>query len=67
MGRRKVQIQPQENEKEKRITLKKRRLGLIKKAMQLSILCGAKVSLSVYNNEDHSMVHYSSDGNFSKA
>ena len=45
-----------------RKAFKKRRNGLIKKAMQLSILCDANVCLSIFNKNDFSMVQYSSDG-----
>jgi hypothetical protein len=40
------------------VTFKKRRLGLLKKAMQLSVLTDAKIVLKIYNPEDKSLIEY---------
>ena len=61
MGRKKIEIQLQENSKERRVTFKKRRFGLLKKAMQLSIMSNTVVALSVYNTEDKSFLEYISN------
>jgi len=47
MGRRKIQIKRIECEKKRQATFIKRKTGLMKKAMELSILCGSKVSLVI--------------------
>ena len=52
MGRKKISIQYIDDDKIRHVTLKKRRLGLLKKAMQLSKLTGAKIQLKVYHAED---------------
>ena len=52
MGRKKIQMEYIEDEKVRFVTLKKRRLGLLRKAMQLSELTGAKIELKVYQAED---------------
>ena len=38
MGRKKIEIKQIENERQNRVTFKKRRMGLLKKALQLSKL-----------------------------
>ena len=58
MGRKKIEITYIKNTRIRRVTLKKRRIGLLKKAIQLSKLTGAKVMLRVYNSTDHSLVEY---------
>lgn len=47
MGRRKIEIKTISSEKNRQATFNKRRVGLMKKAMELSILCGAEVGLVV--------------------
>ena len=42
------------------VNLKKRRIVLVKKAMQLSILAGCHISLNIYCNEDGSLMEYTS-------
>ena len=46
------------DDRPKRITLKKRRIGLVKKAIQLSMLTGSLVQLKVYNEKDNSLVEF---------
>jgi len=43
----------------------KRRKGLIKKAMELSILCGLNISLIIHDPKKENLFHYHSDSNFS--
>jgi len=63
MGRRKIEITDITDERIRRVTFKKRRIGLLKKAIQLSKLTNADVELRVYNSEDQSLIEYfSSDG-----
>ncbi|EKE40522.1 hypothetical protein ENUP19_0082G0143 [Entamoeba nuttalli] len=59
MGRNKIRIERIENEKKRATTFQKRRHGLIKKAMELSILCDCKVSLMVF--KDDKLVVYSTN------
>ena len=61
MGRKKVSISYIEDEKERRTTLKKRRMGVLKKAMQLSILCGSVVQVKVFSPDDYSLLEYNSE------
>lgn len=58
MGRKKIFIEEIMDDRVRRVTFKKRRIGLLKKAMQLSKLTNAKISLKVYNYEDSSLVEY---------
>lgn len=58
MGRNKIQISLIENEKERRVCFKKRRIGAVKKLMQLSQLTGCKINLQIYSSEDHSLLEY---------
>ena len=46
----------------RRITLKKRRIGLLKKAMQLSLLADCEISLSIFWKDDGSLMEYNSSG-----
>ena len=62
MGRKKIQIEYIQDEKVRFVTFKKRRLGLLRKAMQLSELTSAKIELKVYQPEDQSLVQYFSHG-----
>jgi hypothetical protein len=48
------------NECIRRITFKKSRIDLIKKAMQLSLISGCQISLKVYWKEDDSLVEINS-------
>ena len=44
------------------VTYCKRKRGFIKKAIELSVLCGQKISLMVYDERKNKLVTYSSDG-----
>jgi hypothetical protein len=64
MGRKKLQIENVDDERVRRVMFKKRRVGLLKKAMQLSKLTNAMVDLRIYQPDDGSLVEYiSSDDN----
>ena len=52
MGRRKIEIQAIKDERVRRVTFKKRRIGLLKKAVQLSLLTNVVVEMKVYNKEN---------------
>jgi hypothetical protein len=58
MGRKKIEIEHIVDERIRRVTFKKRRIGLLKKAIQLSKLTGAQVQLKVYNDMDQSYIEY---------
>ena len=60
MGRKKIPFELIRDEKVRHVTFKKRRLGVLRKAMQLSRLTGAKVCLKVFWEEDKSFIEYSS-------
>ena len=61
MGRKKIEIERIDDERIRRVTFKKRRIGLLKKAIQLSKLTDAKIVLKVYNDEDDSLIEYFSN------
>ena len=58
MGRNKIVIQPISNERNRAATFTKRKNGLLKKAMELSILCSCDVVLLVVSN--NKLFEYSS-------
>ena len=60
MGRKAIDPDFIKDHYNRRITFKKRRTGLLKKAMQLSTLAGCDVSLSVFWKEDDSLLEYAS-------
>ena len=47
----------------RRITFKKRRIGLLKKAMQLSLISDCEIEMKVFWKEDNSVIEYKSDRN----
>ena len=50
--------------RERKVTFKKRRIGIIKKAIQLSKLTGAVVEIKIYNKEDGSLVELASESQY---
>ncbi|KAJ8759063.1 hypothetical protein K2173_003301 [Erythroxylum novogranatense] len=50
MGRRKVEMKRIEDKSSRQVTFSKRRNGLIKKALELSVLCDAKVAVLVFSS-----------------
>ena len=61
MRKRKIQIQQLSNEKTRQLTLAKRKKGLIKKAMELAILCNADVFIEVAGEDKETTIFSSSD------
>ncbi|KYQ93382.1 putative MADS-box transcription factor [Tieghemostelium lacteum] len=59
MGRKKIKIQKIADERNRQVTFNKRKNGLIKKAMELSLLCGSTVSLIIVNNSSNTKEKYS--------
>ena len=61
MGKRKLATYDKIQEKSSRnTTFCKRRKGLIKKAMELSLLCGVQVCLAIYSEEKRRLIVYKS-------
>merc|ERR1711998_35872 len=51
MGRRKVQIRRIEDDRARKVTFAKRKHGLVKKAMELSLLCDCDIALLIFTRE----------------
>ncbi|WCJ39456.1 Agamous-like MADS-box protein AGL62 [Euphorbia peplus] len=62
-GRRKIEIKPIEGKSNLQVTFSKRRNGLIKKASELSLLCGVNVALITFSpgNKAFSFGHPNAD------
>ena len=60
MGRNKIKIEKIKEEKTRNVTLYKRRKGLLKKAMELSVLCNVKVYLLICESPKR-LIQYCSD------
>ncbi|QPG76000.1 hypothetical protein FOA43_003386 [Brettanomyces nanus] len=60
MGRRKIEIQPINDERNRTVTFVKRKAGLLKKAHELSILCKVDVAVIIVGN-NRKIYQYSSD------
>ena len=53
MGRNKIKIEKIQNERNRNITYIKRKKGLIKKAMELSLLCESKILITIVSNNSN--------------
>jgi len=64
MGRNKIKIERIENDRNRTATFTKRKHGLIKKAMELSILCDCEIALIVIEGkkENVKVYQYGSNG-----
>ena len=61
MGKRKICIIEQiEDRVSRNVTYCKRKKGLIKKAMELSILCGQHISLAIFDPLKNKLIKYQS-------
>jgi len=61
MGKRKItKFEEIENKVSKYVTYCKRKKGVIKKAMELSLLCGQDVMLAIYDKNKKKLVLYQS-------
>lgn len=49
MGRRKIEVARIANDRHRQVTFIKRRSGIIKKATELAVLCGAEVALIIFS------------------
>lgn len=56
MGRNKIKIEKIKNERIRQVTFYKRKKGLLKKAMELSLLCEVKVFLCIVDKNEKMMV-----------
>ena len=60
MGKKIITFQRIEDEKDRRVCFKKRRIGLVKKAIQLSKLSDCQIEIKVYNPEGDTLLFYKS-------
>ena len=61
MGKKKIdKIQKIECDSQRKVTFCKRKKGVIKKAMELSILCDVSMFLYIYDKKSQRVIHYSS-------
>lgn len=58
MGRKRIEVKLIENRKNRNSTFKKRRIGLLRKAIELSLLTGTIIQLKIYKPSDFSLVEY---------
>ncbi|GAM16911.1 hypothetical protein SAMD00019534_000860 [Acytostelium subglobosum LB1] len=58
MGRKKIKIQKITDERNRQVTFTKRKNGLIKKAMELALLCDTSVTLVIVNNSPNAKEKY---------
>ena len=62
MGKRKIEkIEAIENLASRKVTFCKRKKGLLKKAIELSVLCDLSIFCLIYDKSQGRIVHYSSD------
>ncbi|KAI9316805.1 hypothetical protein BX666DRAFT_1947073 [Dichotomocladium elegans] len=60
MGRKKIKIQPIQDDRNRQVTFLKRKYGLMKKAYELSVLCNCDIGLIIFNNTNNKLVQYAS-------
>lgn len=63
MGRKKIQIQPIKDDRNRQVTFLKRKHGLMKKAYELSVLCDCEVALVIIPSNNKLIQYSSSDMN----
>lgn len=61
MGRKKINITRINDERTRQVTFTKRKFGLMKKAYELSVLCGCEIALIIFNSNDR-LFQYASSG-----
>ena len=53
-----------EDNNKRKVTTSKRKRGVIKKTIELSVLCGLDIFMVIFDREKQSMVEYCSDPDF---
>ena len=53
-----------ENHTERNVTYCRRKIGIIKKAIELSVICGQEIAVFIYDKEISKMVQYHSSKKF---
>jgi len=61
MGRKKITIKKITDERNRQVTFSKRKFGLMKKAYELSVLCGCEVGLIMFTANNKLFQYASSD------
>ena len=61
MGRNKIKIEKIKSERNRNITFIKRKKGLIKKAMELSLLCDAEILVGIVSKDNEQLSLFCSD------
>ena len=61
MGRQKVAIERVVDERARQVTFCKRKKGLLKKAMELSLLCGVKIFLVMHDLQERKVLQYQAE------
>jgi hypothetical protein len=61
MGRKKIEIARIADERNRQVTFTKRKNGLMKKAMELSILCDCEIALIIFNHNNKLFQYSSTD------
>ena len=65
MGKKKItHVGLIDNKISRNVTFCKRKKGLIKKAMEMSLLCGQHVALHIYDSDKSKLVVYQSSADF---
>jgi MADS-box transcription enhancer factor 2A len=60
MGRKKIRIERIKDERNRQVTFTKRKNGLMKKAMELSVLCDCDIALVIVNSNNKAFQYSSS-------
>ncbi|CAF0792842.1 unnamed protein product [Rotaria sp. Silwood1] len=61
MGRKKINITRINDDRTRQVTFTKRKFGLMKKAYELSVLCGCEIALMIFNSNGRLFQYASSD------
>uniref|UniRef100_A0A3P8V167 MADS-box domain-containing protein n=1 Tax=Cynoglossus semilaevis TaxID=244447 RepID=A0A3P8V167_CYNSE len=61
MGRKKIQISPILDQRNRQVTFTKRKFGLMKKAYELSVLCDCEIALIIFNSTNRLFQYASTD------
>lgn len=61
MGRKKIRIERISDERNRQVTFTKRKNGLMKKAMELSVLCDCDIALVIFNSNNKLFQYASTD------